>query len=213
VSKARKFRVKNKLAMAVVTGGIEPDEALRRAEARLAPLRQQARDLIDDNVAEIDRRFGPGASGRDHDDLEVLYRLSLELIDAAAALPGSGLVPAAHALCTLVDLCQEQGVRDWEATEVHIDALRLLTVRGQTLGDDQRAAVLEGLNRILQKRIAEIDAPAPASGPMSDLQALMQRQHDLLARLDRLGQDTQAAAQILDSFATADRRGGRRERA
>lgn len=149
----RTFRVKSRLAsLAFTPGGLPAKEAVKRAEAGIEVLRPPCLADVDASLAEIVGRFGKGAPGRDHADLDTLYDLSSRVIECAIGLPDSGIDLAARALCEFVDQSIEHGVRDWEVIDIHIISLRLLRAEGQAMSGDQRAAVIEGLAKVTRKR-------------------------------------------------------------
>jgi hypothetical protein len=164
VSGVRKFRVKTKLAAeAARAGGITANEALKRADAGLEPLREPCLVTVDRCLGEIDRRFGVAASGRTQEEFEDLYVLSSQIIDSSLGLPNSGIEHAARALCDLTDLSLEKGIRDWQAIDVHVETLKLLRLSGQAFSQAQREAVLEGLKKVTLKRVGDPNA-LPAAG-------------------------------------------------
>ncbi|MEI7931781.1 MAG: chemotaxis protein CheE [Alphaproteobacteria bacterium] len=157
MSKVRKFKVKTKLSTAALRGGITAAEAINRADAALEPYRGEALVVIDALLAEMASRFGPHAAGRDGEDLEALYMLSSRVIDASIGLSEAGVDRAAHALCTLIDLSQESGIRDWEAIDVHLEAVRLLRLHGLTFSPAEQDRVLDGLKTVTAKRVGDPD--------------------------------------------------------
>lgn len=157
MSKVRKFKVKTKLSTVALRGGITAAEALSRADEALDPYRGEALVVIDALLGEMAARFGPGAAGREVEDLEDLYMLASRVIDASIGLSEAGVDRTAHALCTLVDLSLENGVRDWEAIEVHIEALRLLRRHGHSFSPAEQDRVLDGLKTVTSKRVGDPD--------------------------------------------------------
>ena len=108
--------------------------------------------MLDAALAEIEARFGRSAAAtRASGAYQDLYTLALRIIDVSGFLPGSCVDQAAISFCALVDNCAEAGVWRWDAVDVHINALRLL--RTSDLGPDQRRAVIDGLNKVSQRRI------------------------------------------------------------
>jgi len=156
MSGVRKFKVKSRLStLALGSGGITAREALKRADAAIESVRGDCLVMIDERIAEIERRFASTVPGRASDRFEDLYDLSSGIIDVALGLPESGIDHAARALCDLVDLSLERGVRDWEAVDVHIVTLRLLRGSGQAFSQAQRDAVLGGLKKVMLKRVGD----------------------------------------------------------
>ncbi|GGL32931.1 chemotaxis protein CheE [Caulobacter rhizosphaerae] len=155
MSVMRKFRAPNRLSMLVrANGGVTAKDALAAADAALEPLRAESLAVLDAALAEIDARFGrPAAATRAAGAFQDLYALALRIIDVSGFLPGSCVDQAAVSFCALVDNCAEAGAWRWDAVDVHINALRLL--RTADLSPDQRRAVIDGLNKVSQRRIDE----------------------------------------------------------
>ncbi|CAN5381965.1 chemotaxis protein CheE [soil metagenome] len=153
MSVVRKFRAPNRLSMLVkASGGVMAKDALAAAEAALEPLRAESLAVLDAALAEIEARFGkPAAATRAASAYQDLYTLALRIIDVSGFLPGSCVDQAAISFCALVDNCAEAGAWRWDAIDVHINALRLLRTSGLNL--DQRRAVIDGLNKVSQRRI------------------------------------------------------------
>ncbi|MDR6533165.1 hypothetical protein J2800_003926 [Caulobacter rhizosphaerae] len=155
MSVMRKFRAPNRLSMLVrANGGVTAKDALAAADAALEPLRAESLAVLDAALAEIDARFGrPAAATRAAGAFQDLYVLALRIIDVSGFLPGSCVDQAAVSFCALVDNCAEAGAWRWDAVDVHVNALRLL--RTADLSPDQRRAVIDGLNKVSQRRIDE----------------------------------------------------------
>lgn len=153
MSVVRKFRAPNRLSMLVkANGGVMAKDALAAAEAALEPLRAESLAVLDAALAEIEARFGKSAAAtREAGAYQDLYALALRIIDVSGFLPGSCVDQAAISFCALVDNCAEAGAWRWDAIDVHINALRLLRTAG--LNPDQRRAVIDGLNKVSQRRI------------------------------------------------------------
>ncbi|MBO9559075.1 MAG: chemotaxis protein CheE [Caulobacter sp.] len=153
---ARKFRAPNRLSLlARAEGGMMAKDALAAADAALEPLRAESLAVLDSALAEIEGRFGRSAAATRGDGaFQDLYALALRIIDVSGFLPGSCVDQAAVSFCALVDTCSEAGAWRWEAIDVHINSLRLL--RTADLNPDQRRAVIDGLNKVSQRRIEEL---------------------------------------------------------
>ena len=149
----RKFRAPNRLSMLVrANGGVMAKDALAAADAALEPLRAESLGVLDAALAEIEGQFGKTAAAtRASAAYQDLYTLALRIIDVSGFLPGSCVDQAAISLCALVDNCAEAGGWRWDAIDVHINALRLL--RTADLSPEQRRAVIDGLNKVSQRRI------------------------------------------------------------
>ena len=153
MSIVRKFRAPNRLSMLVrASGGQMAKDAIAAADAALEPLRAESLAVLDAALAEIEARFGRSAAAtRGAGTYQELYTLALRIIDVSGFLPGSCVDQAAISFCALVDNCAEANAWRWDAIDVHINALRLL--RGSELSPDQRRAVIDGLNKVSQRRI------------------------------------------------------------
>jgi hypothetical protein len=155
MSVVRKFRAPNRLSMLVkANGGVMAKDALAAADAALEPLRAESLTVLDAALAEIEARFGRSAAAiRQDAAYQELYTLALRIIDVSGFLPGSCVDQAAISFCALVDNCAEAKAWRWDAIDVHINALRLL--RTTDLTPDQRRAVIDGLNKVSQRRIED----------------------------------------------------------
>ena len=153
MSVVRKFRAPNRLSMLVkASGGVMAKDALEAAEAALEPLRAESLGVLDAALVEIESRFGKTAAAtRASGAYQDLYTLALRIIDVSGFLPGSCVDQAAISFCALVDNCAEANAWRWDAIDVHINALRLL--RTADLSPEQRRAVIDGLNKVSQRRI------------------------------------------------------------
>jgi hypothetical protein len=153
MSVVRKFRAPNRLSMLVkASGGVMAKDALEAAEAALEPLRAESLGVLDAALVEIESRFGKTAAAtRASGAYQDLYTLAQRIIDVSGFLPGSSVDQAAISFCALVDNCAEAGGWRWDAIDVHINALRLL--RTADLSPEQRRAVIDGLNKVSQRRI------------------------------------------------------------
>ncbi|MCA6299280.1 MAG: hypothetical protein IM624_08775 [Phenylobacterium sp.] len=150
-------RVPNKLAqLAVGRGGIAVGEAVKRANAALDDLKDASIAIIDDQLAEIDRLFGPGNPDRAGLSLDILYAQASQIIDAGGGLTGSGLEECARAVCDLVSLSRANNTCDWDAIDVHIATLKVLRAQGQSLTASQRLTLLKGLSDVTAKRAGEV---------------------------------------------------------
>jgi hypothetical protein len=156
MSMVRKFRAPNRLSMLVrASGGVMAKDALAAADAALEPLRAESLAVLDAALAEIEARFGkPAAATRGEAAFQDLYTLALRIIDVSGFLPGSCVDQAAISLCALVDNCAEAKSWRWDAIDVHLNALRLL--RTTDLNPEQRRAVIEGLNKVSQRRLDDL---------------------------------------------------------
>jgi hypothetical protein len=156
MSVVRKFRPPNRLtAMIKDRGGVLAKDALVNADTALEPLRAPSLAVLDAALTEIEARFGLAAAAtRNSEDFETLYTLTLKILDVAN-FAGPGVDHAAASLCTLVDAQAEAGAWRWEAVDVHLNALRLLRNLGAKLPDAHRRSLLEGLQKVSQRKSDE----------------------------------------------------------
>ena len=149
-------RVPNKLSqLAVGRGGITVAEAVKHANTALDELKDTSIAIIDEQLLEIDRMFGPGNPERDGLSLDILYEKASRIIDAGGGLPDSGLDECARAVCDLVVRSRANRICDWDAIDVHIATLKVLRIQGQSLSATQRCTVLKGLSDVTAKRAGE----------------------------------------------------------
>jgi hypothetical protein len=149
----RKFRPPNRLAsMIKERGGILAQDAIIAAEAGVESLREASLAALDETLAEIERRFGKAAEGRDSEPFDALYLLGSRIIDVGQFVSDSGVDKAAVSLCTLADSLAEAGVWRWDAVDVHLNAFKLLRAMGAQLPAAQREAMLEGLYQVSHYR-------------------------------------------------------------
>ena len=111
--------------------------------------------IIDEQLLEIDRLFGPGNPERSGLSLDLLYEQASRIIDAGGGLPDSGLDECARAVCDLVVRSRANRLCDWDAIDVHIATLKVLRIQGQSLTATQRWTVLKGLSDVTAKRAGE----------------------------------------------------------
>ncbi len=150
------YRVRSRLSQQALNGrGVNVGAALRRAEVVFQTLSAPCLLEIDRCLAEMDAAFGPDARHRNDADLEALYLLSSRVIDVSHCLPTSGVDQAARALCGLVDACVRRGVKDWPAIELHIKTIATLRTIGQSLPEEVKANVLDGLASVRRKRVQQ----------------------------------------------------------
>jgi hypothetical protein len=154
VTAVRKLRLKSRLSALIRRpGGMTAFQAAKKAEAGLDELRPMCLAGLDEALAEIYAKFGSKAPDRDNADMAELYMCGLKLIDCAIGLPNSDIDAAARALCQLADLCEEAGMRDWVAVDVHIGVLRLLRATGGSMTQEQRDEVIQSLSAVTRKRL------------------------------------------------------------
>lgn len=152
----RKFRPPNRLARLMKDrGGMMAKDAIAAAEVGVESLREASLSVLDEALAEIERRFGPGTAGRESESFETLYALTLKMIDVSIFVADAGVDQAAISLAAITDSCAETGVWRWDAVDVHLHALRLLRTIGASLPEADRQAMLEGLYKVSHRRLDE----------------------------------------------------------
>lgn len=151
----RKFRPPNRLAkMIKERGGLMAKDAIAAAEAGVESLREASLAALDEAMAEIERRFGPGTA-REAESFETLYALTLKIIDVSTFVADAGVDKAAISLAALADSCAEAGAWRWDAVDVHLNALRLLRAVGAQLPEADRQAMLDGLYKVSHRKADE----------------------------------------------------------
>jgi hypothetical protein len=151
----RKFRPPNRLArMIKESGGLMAKDAIAAAELGVEGLREVSLAGLDAALSEIERRFGPG-SNRESESFDVLYDLTMKIIDVGIFVADSGVDQAAISLAATVDSCAETGAWRWDAIDVHLNALRLLRTAGASLPEADRQAMLEGLYKVSHRKVGE----------------------------------------------------------
>ncbi len=152
---ARKFRAPNRLSMLVrANGGVMAKDALAAAEAaleRCAPNRWRSwtPPWPRSRTASAGRRRRPARPAPTRTSTPWPCGSST----CRVSCRGPCVDQAAISFCALVDNCSEAGAWRWDAIDVHINALRLL--RTSDLNPDQRRAVIDGLNKVSQRRIED----------------------------------------------------------
>lgn len=145
----RKFRPPNRLAAMIKDrGGVLAKDAIAAAEAGVESLREATMTALDEQLAEIERRFGKGAPDRETETFETLYHLASKVIDVSIFVADAGVDKAAMSLCGLADSCAEAKAWRWDAIDVHLNALKLLRAAGAQLPVEQRDAMLQGLYQV-----------------------------------------------------------------
>ncbi len=157
MSVVRKFRPPNRLAkMIKESGGLMAKDAITAAEVGVESLREVSLVVLDDTLAEIERRFGPAAADRQSESFEDLYTLSMRIIDVSTFVSDAGVDQAAVSLAATTDSCAEAGAWRWNAIDVHLHALRLLRTMGNQLPAADRQSMIEGLHKVSHRKTEEL---------------------------------------------------------
>lgn len=166
MSSVKKYAVKTKISSPEVRrGGIHVATALKRADAVLEELKPPCLESLHAEIATLVALHGPGGPRRSEADFDDIYLAALRVIDLSLFLPDSAVDEAARATCALVDLAQVRGVAPWDAIDVHIEAIRLLSTEGQAMPEAARTAIIEGLAKVAARRVgAAPEGADPSAG-------------------------------------------------
>jgi hypothetical protein len=157
MSVVRKFRPPNRLAKLIKdSGGLMAKDAIIAAEAGVESLREASLAVLDETLAEVERRFGPSAADRESESFEDLYNLTMAMIDVSTFVSDAGVDQAAVSLAATADSCAEAGFWRWAAIDVHLHALRLLRTVGAELPIADRQSMIEGLNKVSHRKVDEL---------------------------------------------------------
>jgi len=147
-------RKSNLATMIGSAGGISVGTALARARANLETMREQALTVIDASITALETVPAPTGPEDMSARREQAYREATSLIDAAGPFELFDLCRAAAGLCDLIGALDPQQPFDWRIVTVHARSLRLL----QTLPPEaapERAHILESLNEVVQRKLAQ----------------------------------------------------------
>jgi len=157
MSVVRKFRPPNRLAKLIKDrGGLMAKDAIIAAEAGVESLREVSMAVLDETLAEIERRFGPAAADRQSESFEALYALTMRMIDVSTFVSDAGVDQAAVSLAATTDSCAETGAWRWNAIDVHLHALRLLRTVGAELPAADRQSMIDGLYKVSHRKVDEL---------------------------------------------------------
>ncbi|ALL14583.1 Hpt domain-containing protein [Caulobacter henricii] len=131
--------------------GLDPQEALCRANDSLESHRSSALKVIDQALAEL-------VEGGNQASLETLARLSDSIGGLAGMFQMDALGQAAKRLCDIVRLFQLRGTSAPALIDLHIAALRLVRSHPDSA---QATELLRGLDRIAAR---EAKGPGAATG-------------------------------------------------
>lgn len=141
-------------------GGLSVGVALAQAEANLAPLLAQSREIVAERVAELARLEAPPPQDQAQARLDQAYGAASAVIDAAGPFGLRDLCAAAAGLCDLIDAAPRDRPFDWRIVTVHARALRLI-LNLPADADEGRALILENLRQVLDHKLPH-DAGAHA---------------------------------------------------
>jgi hypothetical protein len=147
-------RKSNLATMIGSAGGISVGTALARARANLETMREQALTVIDASITALETVPAPTGPEDMSARREQAYREATSLIDAAGPFELFDLCRAAAGLCDLIGALDPEQPFDWRIVTVHARSLRLL----QTLPPEaapERAHILESLNEVVQRKLAQ----------------------------------------------------------
>jgi hypothetical protein len=147
-------RKSNLATMIGSAGGISVGTALARARANLETMREQALTVIDASITALETVPAPTGPEDMSARREQAYREATRLIDAAGPFELFDLCRAAAGLCDLIGALDPEQPFDWRIVTVHARSLRLL----QTLPPEaapERAHILESLNEVVQRKLAQ----------------------------------------------------------
>lgn len=148
----RKFKLQNRLKATIFDGGGKRmDDAVADAEGALDDLAESCWDATRGYMREIEAGFAASVANRDARSFNSLYMLANRIIDASAPLRPRVIADAARCLCDLLDPSGETQRWDWQAVDIHLDALRLLT-SGVELGEAAERQLIDNLVKLRQHR-------------------------------------------------------------
>ncbi|WP_307365194.1 chemotaxis protein CheE [Brevundimonas sp. SORGH_AS_0993] len=131
-------------------GGVSVGVALAQAKANLAPLEDQARTIIADNIAAL---LAPTPADMiEPMRLDMAYSASSQIIDAASPFEMDDLCKAAKGLCDLLDAAPRQGGFDWRIATVHAQAMKVLLSLPSTEAE-ARTAIIANLHEVLKRKL------------------------------------------------------------
>jgi hypothetical protein len=149
VSSVTLRNVKHRLAEVMAKpGGISIETALAQADAELAAKAAPALAEIAAKVTALEKladapTFGPEA-------VEEAYGLASEIVNVAGCLKTPLLFAAAYGLCDITDYFRTAAISR-QAFEVHVRALRLILLQGET---PAMQGVVDGLKAVRDRVLA-----------------------------------------------------------
>lgn len=153
-------------------GGVLVTSALQRAEAALEARAEASIAIINDAIEAIEALSRePGSEVETLADAVTGH--ALDIIDAAFACPGTDVEAGARLTAELAALGARAGALDTASLGVAAASLRLLFHQGRAMTQAERRKVLDGVLRVIRKRIGEPGASLrPRRSPPAGAQAL-----------------------------------------
>jgi len=142
----RKFRPDTRLARLMAEpGGLRASDAIRRADEKLASVRDACVAAIDAEIAAL-QDF---AQHQSREGLPAAYRAAREIFALGGTYGLTELSAAAHSLCEMLTPGKlHSGAAPWARVRVHIDAMKQLRHPSLDGDADARAAIVEGLRKV-----------------------------------------------------------------
>ena len=147
MSVVRFFAPENRLGKAVAEpGGKKIEDAIADADMQLVMAAAESALKIDEILNGIYKVAGSSVQP----SLKELYPLAREVAGLAgiAGLPDLGA--GAHTFCCLIEVAEPKGALNNEQMQVSIGVLQLLR-HPERFSEEERAALLENLNAVLEK--------------------------------------------------------------
>jgi hypothetical protein len=129
-------------------GGVSLEQALAQCDADLAAKAGPALEVIATRVAALEALAS--APELDAAAVEEAYGLASNMVDVTGCLNMPALFVAAYSLCDILDAFRA-GQVSRQAFQVHVRALRLILVQGETPDIE---GVLEGLKAVKDRMLA-----------------------------------------------------------
>ena len=149
MNQARVFKVENRLAKVIVLpGGMTVAAALRRADERVASVREVCLASFAEKGRRLQQLAAIGRAGSDDKAVADLYTTANEVFSIAGAFGMTDLAESAYGLCDLVDSSRERGDINWAAVDVYVDGVRFLGSAAAEADSATRAAIVAGLRQI-----------------------------------------------------------------
>ena len=146
---ARVFKVENRLAKVIVLpGGVTVAEALRRADSRVASVRERCLDSLVEKGRRLQQLAELGRTGSDRQAVLDLYAVANEVFSVASAFDMPDLADSAYGLCDLVSGPDDQSTINWGAVDVYVDGVRFLCSADGETDLAMRSAIVAGLRAI-----------------------------------------------------------------